>query len=76
MLGMANVPLTLLMLTMAPRPCPCGTPPRATMCRATAWPTRKLPLRLTAITASQSASVMSRKGAARKMPALLTSPST
>ena len=34
------------------------------MCRATAWPTRNAPFRLTAITASQSASVMSRKSAA------------
>ena len=57
------------MFTMAPLPW-------AAITRAQAWPTRKLPLRLTAITASQSDSLMSRKSAALKMPALLTSTST
>src|SRR4029079_14040654 len=52
------------MLTIAP-------PPDFAISRATAWPTRKAPLRLTPITASQSASPMSRKSAARKIPALL-----
>ena len=51
---------------MAPPPC-------AFISRATACATRNEPFRLTSITASQSASVMSRKSAALKMPALLTS---
>ena len=68
MLGMASVPLTELMLTMLPRPA------RA-MSRATAWATRKAPLRLTRSTASKSASVMSKKSQALKIPALLTSTS-
>ena len=46
MLGIVSVPLTELMLTMAPRRC-------CTISRATAWPTRKLPFRLTAMTANR-----------------------
>ena len=68
MLGIAITAFTELMLTMAPPPVP-------TIARATAWPTRKAPFRFTSITASQSASVISRKFAALKMPALLISAS-
>ena len=57
--GSAVTPLTELMLTIAP-------PPPSAIARATAWPTRNAPFRLTSMTASQSASAMSRKSAALK----------
>jgi hypothetical protein len=78
MVGIVSVPLTELMLTIAPREVrSSGYLPRPafTISRATAWPTRNEPLTLTRITASKSASVTSRKSAALKMPALLTSTS-
>ena len=62
------MPLTELMLTMAPPPCACHLPRNGLA-------DQERPFRLTSITASQSASVMSRKSAALKMPALLTSAS-
>ena len=67
---MAKTALTDDMLTMAP-----GAPPAltcSTMWRATAWPARKEPFRLTRSTRSKSSSVRSRKSAACTMPALLT----
>ena len=65
---MANTALTELMLTITP------VLIRA-ISRATACPIRNAPLRLTRNTASKSSSLTSRKSAARKMPALLTSTS-
>src|SRR5258706_11269372 len=58
--------LTLDMLMMAPPP-PCFT-----ICRAAAWPARKMPFRFTASTRSKSASSRSRNSAACTMPALPT----
>ena len=47
-------------------------PPAATIRRAAAWAQRKLPLRFTSRTWSQSASVIARKSTRGKTPALLT----
>src|SRR3990167_6460285 len=71
MVGMASTPLTELMLTMLP-------PPWAAITRATAWPMRKEPLRITRTTSPKSPSEMQTKwvaglqrGRQRTMPGAL-----
>ncbi len=66
---MATTVLTEDMLTIAPGLLPVST--CFTIWRATAWPIRKAPLRLTLITLSKSASEISRMLPEALIPALL-----